>query len=102
MILHKMIPHLTWFMQGHSFAYDTRVLPLKCYDMILGADWLEDHSPNWIHWKKKLMRFPHNGRRIQLQGIKDDLSKCTDVSAHKLKGYSRKKLSLIVFSLCVL
>lgn len=91
MISNRMIPKLTWFMQGHSFAYDTRVLPLKCYDMILGADWLEDYTPTWVHWKKKLMRFPHNGRRIQLQGVKDDLSRCTAVSAHKLQGLLKKK-----------
>jgi hypothetical protein len=52
-----MIPQFTWFMQGHTFKYDARVLPLKCYDVILGADWLEDHNPTWIHWKQKLMKF---------------------------------------------
>lgn len=60
----RMIPQMQWFIQGHTFSYDTRILPLKCYDMILGADWLEDHSPTWIHWQKKIVRFPHLGRRI--------------------------------------
>lgn len=56
------VPNLTWLIQGHTFSYNARVLPLKCYDLILGADWLEDHSPTWIHWQKKIMKFPHNGQ----------------------------------------
>lgn len=59
--------------------------------MILGADWLEDHSPMWVHWRKKVLRIPHNGKRIQLKGIKLDLTKCARVSAHKLKGLLKKK-----------
>lgn len=53
MLSHKVLPNLQWFMQGHTFTYDGRILPLQGYDMILGADWLEDHSPMWIHWHKK-------------------------------------------------
>ena len=52
MVSDKMIMKLQWFIQGHTFSYDTRILPLKHYDMILGADWLEQHSPTWIHLKK--------------------------------------------------
>jgi len=59
-----LVPQLTWLMQGHTFSYDVRILPLKCYDLILGVDWLEDHSPTWIHWKKKIMKFPHNSQHI--------------------------------------
>lgn len=43
------VPSFQWFTQGHSFAYDTRVLPIKGFNMILGVDWLEDHSPMWVH-----------------------------------------------------
>ncbi|KAK1630338.1 hypothetical protein QYE76_004653 [Lolium multiflorum] len=39
----KKMPMLTWLCQGHSFQQDFQVLPLPCYDIILGADWLEDH-----------------------------------------------------------
>jgi hypothetical protein len=49
MVSNKVIPDFKWFIQGYSFSYNTRVLPLKCFDMIIGADWLEDHSPTWIH-----------------------------------------------------
>jgi len=59
--------------------------------MILGADLLEDHSHMWVHWKKKIIKIPHNGKRIKLKGIKPDLTKCVRVSAHKLKGLLKKK-----------
>uniref|UniRef100_A0A0A9DEA6 Retrotransposon gag domain-containing protein n=1 Tax=Arundo donax TaxID=35708 RepID=A0A0A9DEA6_ARUDO len=87
----KMIPKMQWLVQGHTFSYDARVLPLKCYDMIVGADWLEDHSPMWIHWRKKIMRFSHKGRRIQLTGLRDDLTKCKKISVHKLRGLIKRK-----------
>ena len=86
----EFIPQLKWCIQGHSFAYDVRVLPLKGYDLILGADWLEDHSPMWLHWKKKIMRIPHQGRRIQLKGLQDDTSRCFRVSPRKLKGLLKR------------
>lgn len=60
MLSGQFIPGFQWFIQGHSFTYDARVLPLKSFDMIIGADWLEDHNPTWIHWSKKLMHFPLN------------------------------------------
>ncbi|XP_047048394.1 uncharacterized protein LOC124653372 [Lolium rigidum] len=55
----KMLPQLQWFCQGHSFTQDLHILPLPCYDMILVADWLEDHSPMWVHWKRRWMKFTH-------------------------------------------
>lgn len=45
----RRVSQLQWFIQSHTFSYNARVLPRKCSDMILGADWLEDHSPTWIH-----------------------------------------------------
>ena len=55
MLSNQQIPHFQWCIQGHSFSYPTRVLPLQCFDMILGADWLAEHSPTWIDWKSKVM-----------------------------------------------
>lgn len=36
------------------------------------------------------MRFMHQGKRILLKGVKDDLTSCTQVPAHKLKGLLKK------------
>lgn len=78
-------------MQGHTFKYDARVLPLKCYDVILGADWLEDHNPTWIHRKQKLMKFQHNGKHIQLQGLLSNTPSCTPIAPKKVKGLLRRQ-----------
>ena len=90
MVSDQYLPGFQWSIQGHSFTYDARVLPLKSFDMILGADWLADHSPTWIHWKK-LMHFPLGGRRIKISGIRDSVSECKGISAHKLKGLLNRK-----------
>jgi hypothetical protein len=34
-----------WSVQGITFVSDLKVLPLPYYDMIIGMDWLECHSP---------------------------------------------------------
>ena len=44
----KHITGVTWWTQGHTFSTTARVLDIKCYDMVLGMDWLEHHSPMWI------------------------------------------------------
>lgn len=38
MLSDTMIPKMQWHVQGHTFTHDTRILPQKCYDMVLGAD----------------------------------------------------------------
>lgn len=38
MVSKQYIPRFQWFIRGHSFCHDARVLPLKCYDMIIGVD----------------------------------------------------------------
>lgn len=55
------IPQCTWVCQGHTFQTDLKVLPLACYDIILGMDWLEMHSPMEMDWAKKCMAFQHKG-----------------------------------------
>jgi hypothetical protein len=45
-----MVKQLIWWTQGQTFVADARVLPLGTYDIILGMDWLEQHSPMWVHW----------------------------------------------------
>jgi hypothetical protein len=35
----------TWAMKGNNFVSDLKVLPLPYYDVVVGIDWLELHSP---------------------------------------------------------
>ena len=60
------------------------MLKLGCYDVILGMEWLESLGPMWIDWKKKLFRFRHEGRRITLRGVKDNISTCAEIDGHQL------------------
>ena len=90
MVCNKTIPQLQWAVQGHTFSTNVGIFPLKCYDMILGEDWLEDYSPMWVHWRKKIMRFNYKGRRITLKGTTTEVTKCSAIGAGKLKGLLRR------------
>lgn len=43
----RKIRELQWMAQGEVFTIEAVVLHLQCYDVIVGADWLEDRSPMW-------------------------------------------------------
>jgi len=52
----------------------------------MGEDWLEDCSPMLVDYKLKTMKFNYEGKMIELQGVRDDVSSCSTISATKLKG----------------
>jgi len=58
--------------------------------MILGEDWLEECSPMWVNWRKKIMKFTHKGKRISLRGVSPETNKCTAIGPGKLKGLLRR------------
>lgn len=60
---------LQWWLQGHTFQMDAKVIPLGAYDIILGMDWVENHNPMTCDWKKKWIEFSHNDQKIRLLGI---------------------------------
>jgi len=98
----QQVEKFQWWTQGHTFTHTAKVLPLQCYDLVLGMDWLESYSPMWIHWKRKLLRFTHAGQRIALKGIKDSLSSCPKLKRRKLRGLLRKGGIAQVVHLCPL
>lgn len=57
---------------GHCFHVNLKILPLQCYDVILGIDWLEQHSPMAVDWREKWLSFDFQGTRIKLQGVRPD------------------------------
>lgn len=71
--------------QGQSFVLDLKILPLKCYDIILGMDWLEIHSPMTVHWAKKWMSFQYEGKRVAIQGLQPKLNELPKLSYHKVQ-----------------
>jgi hypothetical protein len=86
MLCNQKIVDLQWSAQGYTFTSTMGILPLRCFDMILGQDWLEECSPMLVHWTKKLMKFTRDGTRIHLQGVIGDVSKCQSISKKGLKG----------------
>lgn len=67
------IPSADWSIQGCQFSSDLKVLPLSSYDMILGLDLLELHSPMEIHWGQKWIELQYQGGYVHLVGILPEL-----------------------------
>lgn len=88
----ELVPEMQWWTQGHSLTHDMRIIQLGSFDIILGADWLESHSPMRIHWRHKKMRFTYQGKRIVLQGLSDQPASCKAIGVHELKGLLRRKV----------
>lgn len=90
MVCIKMFPNLQWAVQGHTFTSSAGILPLKCYDMIyVRIGWKSLVQCGSIGGKKH-MKFTHKGKRITLKGIPSEITKCTAISAGKLKGLLRR------------
>jgi hypothetical protein len=85
----EQVSNLHWWIQGHTFTSDARVLALRCYDMIVGEDWLEAVSLVWVDYKTKEMRITHRGQRITLHGVCEQLDQCPEISRKKLQGLIR-------------
>lgn len=49
------IPAACYNIQNHQFANDFKLLPLKGYDIILGCDWLLEHSSISLDFGERLM-----------------------------------------------
>lgn len=67
--------------QGHQFYINLKILPLQCYDLILGIDWLSHHSPMSVDWKQKWLAFSYQGQQIHLHGLSPNLSQCPIITA---------------------
>lgn len=77
----QQLPATAWSVHGYTFYSNLKVLPLASYDMIIGMDWLEAHSPMKVHWKEKWMTIPYKGSSTFLQGHRDGNSLVGEVFA---------------------
>jgi hypothetical protein len=62
-----------WTVDGCSFHFDFRTLPLVNFDVVIGMDWLKDHSPMQADWRHKWLAVPYDGQIRVLQGIAPSL-----------------------------
>lgn len=86
LVCNEVVLELTCFIQGHTFRSSARVLPLRCFDIILGDDWLEEVSPVWVDFRTKQMKITEKGSRLLLQGVVDNHQSSPAVSQSKLQG----------------
>jgi hypothetical protein len=55
--------------QSIQFQSDLGIIPLQHFDILLGYDWLEHHSPMRVHWATKWMSIPYGTTIVLIQGI---------------------------------
>jgi hypothetical protein len=91
-----------WWTQGYRFYTNFKILPLGSYDIILGYDWLTQHSPMTIDWSAQTMSFAGLDRHVSLCGVQPDLTKCPAMSADQLQSLLQKGKVSRVVQLCLL
>lgn len=96
------IPDCPWQTQGVGFHTSFKILPLGCYDAILGIDWLAAHSPMKVHWLQKTMAFEYQGKQVQLRGAQADTSTCQMISEDELNLLLQQSAVARVVQLCSL
>uniref|UniRef100_A0A0A9G9I5 Reverse transcriptase domain-containing protein n=1 Tax=Arundo donax TaxID=35708 RepID=A0A0A9G9I5_ARUDO len=65
----RQFAQCAWRVRGVSFLSDFKVFPLGYYDVILGMDWLEVHSPMQMNWGLKTMKFEYEDKEVFIQGL---------------------------------
>lgn len=83
------LPDQLWAIQGHSFHTTLKIIPLQSYDVVLGMDWLELHSPMEVLWVEKWLQFQYQNKLIKLQGILPTVHMGAPVSLQKLQAMDR-------------
>lgn len=84
------VTNCRWWMQGHNFINNFRLLNLGGYDIILGMDWLEQFSPMQVNWVDKWMDITISGQPVRLQGIVSQVSHCSPISTEQCLGMVRQ------------
>jgi hypothetical protein len=69
----------SWTIQGCEFVSDMIFLPLPCYDMVLGMDWLASFSPMRVDWEQKWLAIPFQVSTVVLHGQSSGIPICTVV-----------------------
>ncbi|KAK1653770.1 hypothetical protein QYE76_071575 [Lolium multiflorum] len=80
------VPGCEWTCQGNVFATSFKALPLHCYDVILGMQWLEQFGLMQTHWAQKWFQFEWNGKQCRLQGLQPNTKQCDVISPEELKS----------------
>jgi hypothetical protein len=80
------VPNCKWICQGNAFNTSFKALPLQCYDVILGMQWLKQFGLMQTHWAQKWFQFEWEGKQCKLQGLQPNTQRCDVISADELKA----------------
>jgi hypothetical protein len=73
-------------LQGLELCSSIKILPLDHYDMILGYDWLEKHSPMKVHWQDRWIAIPYGTTTQVIQGVLSAIQPRQVVQVLQLSG----------------
>ncbi|KAK3041208.1 hypothetical protein RJ639_028468 [Escallonia herrerae] len=78
---------LKWTMQGHDFCSDMKVLPLGCYDMVLGVEWMVENNPVSFDYQKRKVTVVKEGKMVTLKGSPDHTDPALQsISCHAIQS----------------
>lgn len=61
------VPKILYQIQGETFSNKFNLIPLKGYDIILGADWIYKYSPITLDLKKRELGITKGGKVLMIQ-----------------------------------
>lgn len=67
LISEVQVPALSYQIQGENFTNKFNLIPLKGYDVILGADWIYNYSPITLDLKKRELGITKGEKTIMIQ-----------------------------------
>jgi len=88
---HEVV-NCSWTAQGVMFTTTFKILPLQCYDAILGMEWLETFIPMQIQWKEKWLSFDHKNSTIWLHGVQDVVANVNEITLNQLIAMEKQDL----------
>lgn len=77
----------TWKVQGYTYTSEIRTLPLDCYELVLGVQWLSTLGPILWDFLNLRIEFNFEGQKHVLRGV-------TKSGCKLIKGASLNKLML--------
>jgi hypothetical protein len=89
------IVNASWSISGVSFSSTLKVLPLSTYDLIVGMDWLEKHSPMLIHWSQKWLSIPLRESTVTLYGVKSSVMQTAVIQVCSIQELSDKEQAIL-------
>lgn len=94
------VPNCEWMTQGRVFCTDFKILNLGSYDMILGMDWLMQHSLMRVDWIKKTLTITWQQQSVTLQGIQSKMSQCARISPQQFQEFKDRQAISHLIQLC--